>query len=475
MDQQTEFESVVCAPEAMVFSDPADVPADDQVSTPIGAGAKPTVAARLMDIGRSTFSGNEISQGFFSLADQAVASITNFATGVILARCCTKEEFGLYMLGFTVILLVTDVQTSLIATPYMVYAPRLKGVKHALYSGSTLVHQLVFSVITMLILAVSAFVMHLGIGPTGLPRVMGALSIVIAVIMLREFVRRVCFAQLKLRAAFVFDACVGAGQIAGLLLIARLGWLSANNAYWLIGAACGAGVIWWLWTDRNYFRPRAGASIADLKRNWTFGKWVFASGLLWTASTNLYPWLLAFFHGAASAGTFAACMGVVSASNPVLLGIQNLVGPKIAHEYAHHGPMALRRFVLRISGIVALPLSLLTLVLILWGDRLVGMLYGRQYTGNMPVVAALACNLLVTAVAFAFSRALFAVERADLDFRLNLGAIAIMATLGVWLVRSYGPLGAALGLLIAIVLTSAVRAVVFLTLPVRELVYRGGK
>lgn len=93
----------------------------------------------------------------------------------------------------------------------------------------------------------------------------------------------------------------------------------------------------------------------------------------------------------------------------------------------------------------------------------------------MLVVAVLACNLLVTAVAFAFSRALFAVERADLDFRLNLAAIAIMATLGVWLVHNYGPLGAAIGLLSAIVLTSAVRAPVFLMLPVRELVDRGVK
>jgi O-antigen/teichoic acid export membrane protein len=118
---------------------------------------------------------------------------------------------------------------------------------------------------------------------------------------------------------------------------------------------------------------------------------------------------------------------------------------------------------------------LLTLVLILWGDRLIGMLYGHQYTGNRPVVAVLACNVLVTAVAFAFSRALFAVERADLDFRLNLTAIAIMATLGIWLVRSYGPLGAALGLLTTIVLTAVVRAVVFLLLPTRELVHLGGK
>jgi O-antigen/teichoic acid export membrane protein len=476
VDQRIEFESVLGAPEeVMIFSDSADVSAADQIRPPIESGNQGSARSRLTDLVRRSLSGSEISQGFFSLADQAVASITNFVTGVILARCCTKEEFGLYMLGFTVILLVTDVQTSLIATPYMVYAPRLRGVKHALYAGSTLVHQFVFSLVTMLILAAGAFVTHFGIGPNGLPRVMGALSTVIAVIMMREFVRRVCFARLKLKAAFVFDACVGAGQIAGLLLIARLGRLSASSAYWLIGAACGAGVVWWLWADRNYYRPRADESIADLRRNWTFGKWVFASGLLWTASTNLYPWLLAFFHGAGSAGTFAACMGVVSASNPVLLGIQNLVGPKIAHEYANNGAIALRRLVLRISGIIALPLSLLTVVLIFWGDQLVGMLYGRQYMGNRPVVAVLACNLLVTAVAFAFSRALFAVERADLDFRLNLAAIVIMATLGLWLVRVYGPLGAALGMLTAIVLTSAVRAVVFLMLPARELVHRGGK
>ena len=78
-----------------------------------------------------------LHQGAVSLADQAVASATNFLTGVIIARACTKEELGLYMLGFSLISLMTDLQTSLITTPYMVYAPRLKGRAHALYTGST--------------------------------------------------------------------------------------------------------------------------------------------------------------------------------------------------------------------------------------------------------------------------------------------------------------------------------------------------
>jgi O-antigen/teichoic acid export membrane protein len=429
----------------------------------IHAEPKRPTRRKLLPFGLTFSPETALHQGFLSLADQAVASITNFVTGVIIARASSKEEFGLYMLGFTLILLVTDLQTSLIATPYMVYAPRLKGHAHALYAGSTLIHQVVFSLVTMVVLACAAFAARFGVGPRGLEPVLWALAAVVALIMLREFVRRICFAGLKLRTVFLFDTCIGVGQIGGLLLLAHFGLLSASTAYWLIGSACGIAVLWWLWLDRNFYHVRLDESVADLKKNWIFGKWVFASGLVWTGSTNLYPWLLAFFHGTAAAGVFAACVGVVSASNPALLGIQNLLGPKIAHEFATKGRRSLRRLVLKISATLALPVSLLTLVLILWGDRFIALLYGSRYAGNGLVVAILALNLLVTAVGFSFSRALFAIERANVDFVLNLAALFIMLTLGLWLVRTYGPLGAASGLFAANIVTSIVRAGAFLS------------
>jgi hypothetical protein len=61
---------------------------------------------------------------------------------------------------------------------------------------------------------------------------------------------------------------------------------------------------------------------------------------------------------------------------------------------------------------------------------------------------------------------LFAIERADLDFWLNVLTILIMATIGLALVRAYGPLGAAFGLLGANFVTQAIRAGAFLRLPV---------
>jgi O-antigen/teichoic acid export membrane protein len=93
------------------------------------------------------------------------------------------------------------------------------------------------------------------------------------------------------------------------------------------------------------------------------------------------------------------------------------------------------------------------------------MLYGKQYTGTGSVVTILALNLLVSAIVFSFSRALFTVERANLDFLANCAGLCIMAALGIWLVFAFGPLGAAIGLLGANLVALAVRAAAFLRLP----------
>ena len=418
-------------------------------------------------VGRPAGERRGLRQSVLSLADQGVASLANFATGVLVARGCTKEGFGLYMLGITVILLLTDLQGSLIATPYMVYAPRLRGEERGRYSGSTLLHQALLSLLTVAVLAVAAVGTMFGLGPRGLEPVMWALSGTVGIIMLREFARRICFARLEIGTALVLDTACAVVQLGSLAVLGRLHLLTTPRVFGLMGAVCGLVVALWLWWERETFRPRVGRAISDGRRNWLVGKWVFLSGLLWTGSTNIYPWLLASFHGTAAAGVFAACLGVVSASNPLLLGVQNLVGPRVAHEYAAHGPAALRRLVLRITALLAVPVTVVTVALMVWGDRLIGLLYGHRYAGNAAVVKLLALNLLVTALAFAYSRALFAVERADLDFGLNVATVVIMATAGVWLVRLHGPLGAACGLLVANVVTSLARAVLFLALPER--------
>ena len=135
------------------------------------------------------------------------------------------------MLGFSLILLVTDLQTSLIATPYMVYAPRLKGQAHALYAGSTLIHQLVFSLLACLRSVVAALGPGSGIGPRGLEPVLWALGAMVVLIMLREFVRRICFAGLEAEIRAYLRYLHRARSSRRSAFLAHLGVMSASAAY----------------------------------------------------------------------------------------------------------------------------------------------------------------------------------------------------------------------------------------------------
>jgi O-antigen/teichoic acid export membrane protein len=408
--------------------------------------------------GRSGWSAATTTrQGVHSLLDQGVVSATNFLTGVIIARACSKDELGLYMLGFSLFLFLVDLQTSLIATPYMIYAPRLQGSARALYMGSTLIHQLVLCFFTMLGLVVGAVVVTHGVGPKGLGQVLWAMVAVVWAIMLREYARRVFFASLKAKQALIFDSCIAIAQISGLILMAHLHLLSASRAYWISGCACGLAFMGWLWSQRSFYQLRINDAIVGFKKNWTFGRWALGSGFIWTISMNFYPWLLAAFYGTASAGVLAACLGTVALGNPAVLGVQNFLGPKIAHVYALEGATGLRRFVFRASIAFAVPIMLFCVVMMMRGGPVVALLYGHGYLGNGLVVSILTWNLAVTAVASSFSRALFAIERADVDFLVNFIALFMMLALGLWLVRSFGVVGTAIALLIANTATSAAK------------------
>ena len=87
--------------------------------------------------------GASVRQGMTTIADQGVVSMTNFLTGVIVARSCSRAELGLYSLGFGVVLLLTSAQTYLISVPYNVYCMRVPEGERGAYTGSTLAHQMV--------------------------------------------------------------------------------------------------------------------------------------------------------------------------------------------------------------------------------------------------------------------------------------------------------------------------------------------
>jgi O-antigen/teichoic acid export membrane protein len=395
-----------------------------------------------------------------SLFDQGIVSLTPFIASVLIGRTNTPAEFGLYVLGVTVVAFLVELQTALISSPYMVYSPRLRGMRRARYAGGTLLLQLALGGLAAVVLGVAAIALTVfDGGGDGLARVLGALSIVILFILLRDFIRRVAMARLEMEGALVLDMAVSALQLAGLAALAMLGALNAPLAHIVIGAACAGVSLVWMRRNRHRFEPSVRHARRDLKLNWSMGRWLFASGVLWALGIHAYPWILAVLHGTEAAGVWGACLGALSLVVVPQGGITNWLGPRIAITYARGGPAPLRRFVFRAAAGFAAGLAILCSVLIVFADRILAALYGEIYASAAMVLAIMAIAVVARGAAFCFSRGLFAIERADVDFWINLIPVAILGTFGVWAISTHGAEGAAVALLVSHGVASAVRGI----------------
>ena len=405
--------------------------------------------------------------GSYSLASQAINSATNFFTGILIGRLCSKEEYGLYALGFTLVMIFNDFQTAFISTPYMVYSPRLSGDEKREYTGSTLVHQLFFSALASIMLLAGLGIVSLGIGPEGLIKVLKILSVVAVFIMLKEFIRQISFATLNTKASFLIDSSAALIQIGSLSLLAYLEILTAERAFIAVGIACGLTSLVWLIANKATFLLRSKNALPDFLRNWTFVKWVIASHILWVSTMSLYPWFIAAFLGVEANGVWAACLSIIMIGNLICVAVQNMLGPNIIHAKVQGGVLEMRNVVLKGAIIFALITIVICIFFIVAGDLLVVLFYGQKYDGNGLIVSILALNLVVQSSTFPFSRGLFAMERADIDFILNI-AVIFSLIFGVWLVSIYGLLGAACGLLVANSLSVLLRGLVFRKITKKE-------
>jgi O-antigen/teichoic acid export membrane protein len=405
--------------------------------------------------------------GVETLADQTIVSGANWCTAAIIARLCPPTELGIFILGYTILLALAEVQASLISHPYTVFSSRLVGRASALYTGSSLVYQAMLAAVAVVAVATGALAAHVGWGPVGLSEVLAALAIVLPLVLLKEHVRRICFAALHIRRALLVDGLASLAQLGLLLLFGLHHQLSARSAYWSIGIASAVAVFTWLVLWRSEIAFDARNARAGLKETWSFGKWILGGNMATLLSQQLYPWFLAWRWGPAATGVLAACMGLIAVSNPAVYAAGNILGPTTAHAFTT-GRTALRRVVVRAIALMA-PVALASwLVIALFGGRALVLIYGEQYRGNSWLLTLLAVSSAMYAAFLAAGFGTWAMGRSDVNCVINVGALVGTVTIGMWLVNVAGLSGVGYGLLVTNGLAAVGRWVGFERLVVKE-------
>ena len=117
-------------------------------------------------------------------------------------------------------------------------------------------------------------------------------------------------------------------------------------------------------------------------------------------------WLLAILFGVAATGLFAACATILCVLNPIVLGLNNVLMPRVAVAIAAGSASELRRVLWKSTLVVTATTALFCATLLAFGPQIMRLLYGAAYAGQSQTISILAIDMLVSSLAMAPAYAL---------------------------------------------------------------------
>lgn len=397
---------------------------------------------------QSSLSNPSLRKGLLSLIDQAVLSATSFITGVVIARLTSQTELGVYYLALSLVLFARGFQTEVITGPYVIYHHRHRDQHLASYTGSVLVHVLVFC----LLVSAASVGLFLVLWLTGRAAGWGlSVGIVIPAMILllwRACARDVTMAHLRVGSVLIIDVVYATVVLGALAMMVQLNSCSAVAVFSAMGIGAALVGVGWVWANRGMWSIDRTKIITDWWQNWSFGRWSMAGYLLVCTTPYLMPWIVAAARDQATAGLYGACGTLAGIANMFVMGLGNFIAPKTAATFAEGGPVALRDFVRKVIALYVGSIGLFVVIAAIAGEYAMVFIFGEQYAGSGVIVTVCTMGVLASAIGWATGSAICAMDRPRATFLPDLVALIVTIVAAGMLVTVWGALGAAVTALV---------------------------
>jgi O-antigen/teichoic acid export membrane protein len=384
-------------------------------------------------------------KGFYSVADQGIVSLTNFVTGWSVAYFCSKSEYGLYVLAFSLILFCDGFRNSLVSSPLVVFLPRKNRENSPNYIGSATIMQSILSSFSSILFVFGAVIIFC-LGDFELASTIITGIITMIGFTLREHLRRIFYAQLRIERALIMDVVYAVIQGAGLAGLYHFDVLSVYNVLLSAALAHIASVEFGLFLLRNEFSMKNMEFRKEISNHWRIGKWVIASPIFFFFSGQFFPWILKITDGTESAAILGVCMFPILFLRPLITGISNTIAPRLSHKYAKEGYPAMHRLVIKYQIIMFAIAVIFIPLLIFLSSTILDVLFGGKYTPYSHIFSVLTFPLLFTPMAMPLTESFLVMEKTHYQLAVTIIGVATSLTIGIFLVYYYGLLGAALAI-----------------------------
>ena len=407
--------------------------------------------AALQAIGRLRGAG-------WALADQCVVSAVNFLTIFLFARNLETSTFGAFILAYTGLLLLTNLQNALVTQPHNVLAAGLGQAEYGRFTGALVVLQGFYCAVTCVTLGALGWLIAIAFSPDAGNTVI-ALAVTAVPWMGQEFVRRVLYTRGRARAAAANDGITYGLQLFGVLVLvdAAAAWATPASALSVLGLSSAVGMLVGVWQlrnhvhiDREVLRERARA----WSEAWKFGKWLTAQNVLAWFGAQGHSWVVGLLLGIEQVGIYRAATHLVNVMNPVMQACFSYLPSRGSLSHQNGGAEGLSRWVNRTQRMLLFALVPFLVVLAGFPGQVLELAYGEKYAGaNLALILGLAT--VAQCIGFSkypFDLGLLAMRSTRSIFYVYLIPVLLLLTVGTTLIYFLGILGVPLS---AIVINSS--------------------
>lgn len=332
------------------------------------------------------------TRSFWALADQAIASASNYVMLILMGRYLPAERLGLFSLPWEWMMFLNSLHAAMIVYPLSVRGAKLDTDRLRQITTIALIITLALTIpfgTAMFAVGAWQYVM-LGLSAAA----------AIAAFQVHETLRRALMSHFRYTHLIRGDAIGYLGSAGAVLVLAQLGRLSVPAVFWSMAIAFAlAAVVQWM-----HLRPSPSKQVEvreGAAEFWVLGRWMLASNLTMFFAGPAVQFSLAWFQDLKEVGNFQALANLLKLTNPMVVAMTGLIVPAVAAAgHARAG----RKYALLGASILAPYFIALLLAprLVLW------ILYREQAAQYAPYMLELRicvltaslgyCNAMVLAV-----------------------------------------------------------------------------
>lgn len=383
----------------------------------------------------------------WALTDQAVQSATNFITMVLAARYLDVQEFAHFSLAYLAVLFALSFHRTWVTQPMNVLGtqePRELGARvRALWRAH--------GVLIPAGAAVCAVVAIFAFRDTGL---LLATVAYLALYFLQEMQRRYAYTVFRIRPAAMMSLGMGGAQLCGIATLAvtdlhwNVSWMTVLALSQAVGLFVGFTLV--RLPERSMEQRRMGV-MSVLVEQYQHSRWIVASQVVYWASSQIFPFLIAGVD-TEQAATFNAGMSILNAVNVMRMTLANYLPGYAGRLRAQEGTAALCAFTRRALSAIALAGIVIWPLLFLVSTPLVRLLYADKFEGAEQVLSWVALGMWASMFSVVLNTSALAFGSTRNIFFSNAAGAIFSCTAGVYLTVRFGLQGAILSNVVGYVL-----------------------